>query len=140
MASSFSHVRTQTAAAVKSGSCRVVKLTKSSPLLTRRASNFIVHAEKPAKKADKEVAEPEPWKPPTLDPSTPSPIFGGSTGGLLRKAQVRNPNLLAVLTKSPRSRNSMLLLGKARKNRFSKCQLVVPRLCEKVRGLSFLCG
>ncbi|THG05189.1 hypothetical protein TEA_013634 [Camellia sinensis var. sinensis] len=26
--------------------------------------------------------------PPQLDPSTPSPIFGGSTGGLLRKAQV----------------------------------------------------
>lgn len=26
--------------------------------------------------------------PPTLDPSTPSPIFGGGTGGLLRKAQV----------------------------------------------------
>lgn len=26
--------------------------------------------------------------PPTLDPNTPSPIFGGSTGGLLRKAQV----------------------------------------------------
>jgi hypothetical protein len=25
---------------------------------------------------------------PTLDPNTPSPIFGGSTGGLLRKAQV----------------------------------------------------
>jgi hypothetical protein len=26
---------------------------------------------------------------PVLDPNTPSPIFGGSTGGLLRKAQVR---------------------------------------------------
>jgi len=25
---------------------------------------------------------------PTLDPNTPSPIFGGSTGGLLRKAQL----------------------------------------------------
>jgi len=31
----------------------------------------------------------EPWKVPSLDPNTPSPIFGGSTGGLLRKAQVR---------------------------------------------------
>merc|ERR1712072_1038934 len=30
----------------------------------------------------------EPWVEPTLDPTTPSPIFGGSTGGLLRKAQV----------------------------------------------------
>merc|ERR1712134_220055 len=37
---------------------------------------------KPAKK------EKEPWSEHTLDPTTPSPIFGGSTGGLLRKAQV----------------------------------------------------
>merc|ERR1712193_312720 len=45
-----------------------------------------VQAKKPApKKKKKEV---EPWVQPTLDPSTPSPIFGGSTGGLLRKAQV----------------------------------------------------
>ena len=29
------------------------------------------------------------WSAPKLDPNTPSPIFGGSTGGLLRKAQVR---------------------------------------------------
>ena len=44
-----------------------------------------VPAKKPApKKKKKEV---EPWVQPTLDPSTPSPIFGGSTGGLLRKAQ-----------------------------------------------------
>ena len=35
-----------------------------------------------------EKKEKAPWKPPTLDPNTPSPIFGGSTGGLLRKAQV----------------------------------------------------
>ena len=40
----------------------------------------------PAKKEKKEDA---PFKAPALDPSTPSPIFGGSTGGLLRKAQVR---------------------------------------------------
>ena len=33
-------------------------------------------------------AEKAPWKAPTLDPNTPTPIFGGSTGGLLRKAQV----------------------------------------------------
>ncbi|KAK7391046.1 hypothetical protein VNO78_19355 [Psophocarpus tetragonolobus] len=31
---------------------------------------------------------PVGFSPPELDPSTPSPIFGGSTGGLLRKAQV----------------------------------------------------
>eukprot|EP00252_Welwitschia_mirabilis_P014989 TRINITY_DN33090_c0_g1_i1.p1 TRINITY_DN33090_c0_g1~~TRINITY_DN33090_c0_g1_i1.p1 ORF type:complete len:236 (+),score=8.43 TRINITY_DN33090_c0_g1_i1:67-708(+) len=35
-----------------------------------------------------EPAAPEGFTPPQLDPNTPSPIFGGSTGGLLRKAQV----------------------------------------------------
>jgi len=40
------------------------------------------------KAAPKKKKEPEPWVQPQLDPSTPSPIFGGSTGGLLRKAQV----------------------------------------------------
>ncbi|KAF5831045.1 photosystem I reaction center subunit II [Dunaliella salina] len=38
--------------------------------------------------APKKKAPPPPWKQPELDPDTPSPIFGGSTGGLLRKAQV----------------------------------------------------
>ncbi|KAJ3670228.1 hypothetical protein LUZ60_010552 [Juncus effusus] len=41
----------------------------------------------PAKPAVKEAA-PAGFTPPQLDPNTPSPIFGGSTGGLLRKAQV----------------------------------------------------
>ncbi|CAN0887017.1 Photosystem I reaction center subunit II, chloroplastic [Linum grandiflorum] len=40
-------------------------------------------AEAPPKKE-----APVGFTPPELDPSTPSPIFGGSTGGLLRKAQV----------------------------------------------------
>lgn len=35
-----------------------------------------------------EPKAPEGFTPPQLDPNTPSPIFGGSTGGLLRKAQV----------------------------------------------------
>lgn len=35
---------------------------------------------------DKKKAEKAPWTEPTLDPSTPAPIFGGSTGGLLSKA------------------------------------------------------
>ncbi|KAL9673152.1 hypothetical protein QQ045_029405 [Rhodiola kirilowii] len=39
-------------------------------------------AEAPTKDA------PVGFTPPELDPNTPSPIFGGSTGGLLRKAQV----------------------------------------------------
>ena len=38
--------------------------------------------------AKAEKAEEKPWSPPKLNPNTPSPIFGGSTGGLLRKAQV----------------------------------------------------
>lgn len=40
--------------------------------------------------ATKEVEKEAPvgFTPPELDPNTPSPIFGGSTGGLLRKAQV----------------------------------------------------
>merc|ERR1739848_110924 len=42
----------------------------------------------PAKKKPAKKKEKEPWVEPTLDPTTPSPIFGGSTGGLLRKAQV----------------------------------------------------
>jgi hypothetical protein len=46
---------------------------------------------KNAEAAVKEVAkkkvkeEPVPFVPPPLNPNTPSPIFGGSTGGLLRK-------------------------------------------------------
>lgn len=35
-----------------------------------------------------EEKAPAGFTPPQLDPNTPSPIFGGSTGGLLRKAQV----------------------------------------------------
>merc|ERR1712060_576317 len=34
-----------------------------------------------------ETKEKPPWTPPVLDQKMPSPIFGGSTGGLLRKAQ-----------------------------------------------------
>ncbi|KAG8061335.1 hypothetical protein GUJ93_ZPchr0003g17504 [Zizania palustris] len=48
-------------------------------------------AEEPASAAAATEAKPEAPKgfvPPQLDPNTPSPIFGGSTGGLLRKAQV----------------------------------------------------
>ncbi|KAG5554790.1 hypothetical protein RHGRI_012372 [Rhododendron griersonianum] len=42
-----------------------------------------------AEAAEAPVKEPPAgFTPPELDPTTPSPIFGGSTGGLLRKAQV----------------------------------------------------
>merc|ERR1712046_272125 len=40
------------------------------------------------KAKDRKVKETTPWTPLTLAPNTPSPIFKGSTGGLLRKAQV----------------------------------------------------
>merc|ERR1711907_50139 len=42
-----------------------------------------------AEKAPEKPAEAaKVFEPPALDPSTPSPTFGGSTGGLLRKAQI----------------------------------------------------
>lgn len=48
----------------------------------------VVRAEEAAAPAAaKKVVEKKPWTVPTLNPDTPSPIFGGSTGGLLRKAQ-----------------------------------------------------
>ena len=47
----------------------------------RRSSSVVVRAEGEA---------PAKWAPPALDANTPSPTFGGSTGGLLRKAQVRS--------------------------------------------------
>ena len=37
---------------------------------------------------DQTTEAPVGFTPPELDPNTPSPIFGGSTGGLQRKAQV----------------------------------------------------
>ena len=43
----------------------------------------------PAATETKEEKEaPKGFTPPELDPTTPSPIYAGSTGGLLRKAQV----------------------------------------------------
>ncbi|XRB14669.1 photosystem I reaction center subunit II [Pseudoscourfieldia marina] len=50
------------------------------PLSSARRSVRVRAEEKAAK------AEKAPWTEPTLDPSTPAPIFGGSTGGLLSKA------------------------------------------------------
>merc|ERR1719172_421098 len=59
------------------------------PLVCRATDKPAPAKKAPAKKPVKKKKEPEVWAgPPTLDPNTPSPIFGGSTGGLLRKAQV----------------------------------------------------
>jgi photosystem I subunit II len=49
-----------------------------------RSVNFRVRAEA----ATEAAVEEKVFTPPALNPDTPSPIFGGSTGGLLKKAQV----------------------------------------------------
>ncbi|KAI3993043.1 hypothetical protein MKX01_009786 [Papaver californicum] len=54
----------------------------AAPQRSIKASAAEGKTEAPAKEA------PAGFTPPELDPNTPSPIFGGSTGGLLRKAQV----------------------------------------------------
>ncbi|QCE08350.1 photosystem I reaction center subunit II, chloroplastic-like [Vigna unguiculata] len=59
-------------------SAKPLKLSKT----VRAAAGDETAAEAVTKEA------PVGFTPPELDPNTPSPIFGGSTGGLLRKAQV----------------------------------------------------
>ncbi|MBA0670330.1 hypothetical protein Goklo_000044 [Gossypium klotzschianum] len=55
-------------------------------IITPRTIKAEATEEKAETTATKEA--PVGFTPPELDPNTPSPIFGGSTGGLLRKAQV----------------------------------------------------
>lgn len=55
-------------------------ITKPTPFISTTIK--ATSADTPTKEA------PSGFTPPELDPNTPSPIFGGSTGGLLRKAQV----------------------------------------------------
>ncbi|XP_039140891.1 photosystem I reaction center subunit II, chloroplastic-like [Dioscorea cayenensis subsp. rotundata] len=50
--------------------------------------------------ATDEKTAPVGFTPPELNPNTPSPIFGGSTGGLLRKAQVEE--FYAITWESPK--------------------------------------
>merc|ERR1719150_876861 len=59
------------------------RMAAAAPAMSRRC--LVVRAEAEKKKAPEKKA---PWSVPVLDPNTPSPIFGGGTGGLLRKAQV----------------------------------------------------
>lgn len=66
----------------------VGKAVVSRPQVARKTVSTVVRASEAA--AEKPAAPEKPvWTVPVLDPNTPSPIFGGSTGGLLRKAQVR---------------------------------------------------
>ncbi|XP_062212770.1 photosystem I reaction center subunit II, chloroplastic-like [Phragmites australis] len=64
----------------------------SLPSSSRGPAPLRAAAEEPAAAApateEKKPEAPKGFVPPQLDPNTPSPIFGGSTGGLLRKAQV----------------------------------------------------
>lgn len=53
-----------------------------------RTTQIRAAAAEPAPPAPPKAEAPVGFTPPQLDPNTPSPIFAGSTGGLLRKAQV----------------------------------------------------
>lgn len=57
-------------------------------LAVRPSRRCVVVRAEEAVAAAKKTAEKPAWTVPELNPDTPSPIFGGSTGGLLRKAQV----------------------------------------------------
>lgn len=61
------------------GGSKPIKFTRSMKVSAAAPES---KTEAPTKEA------PVGFTPPELDPNTPSPIFGGSTGGLLRKAQV----------------------------------------------------
>ncbi|ABO99643.1 psaD, PSI-D, subunit II, photosystem I protein [Ostreococcus lucimarinus CCE9901] len=63
----------------------VANATRTRRSTTARRSTAIRAEAEGAKAAP---AAPKAWTAPKLNPNTPSPIFGGSTGGLLRKAQV----------------------------------------------------
>ncbi|KAB1214204.1 Photosystem I reaction center subunit II, chloroplastic [Morella rubra] len=89
---------TPTLSASKSGD-RVTVPWKQSPTLSFMnpkplklsvAQRTIRAAAAEGKAAEAPTKEEAPvgFTPPELDPNTPSPIFAGSTGGLLRKAQV----------------------------------------------------
>jgi photosystem I subunit 2 len=71
-----------------SASYATTKVTtpRVTPLGRRGAKPSVVVVR--AADVDTATAAPAVWSAPKLNPNTPSPIFGGSTGGLLRKAQV----------------------------------------------------
>ena len=72
---------------------------RSVSLSAPRAAKLTVRAADAPAKAEKKEEE-KPWTPPKLNPNTPSPIFGGSTGGLLRKAQVRRASVTREISLS----------------------------------------
>ena len=68
----------------------------AAPLRMRSARGVVCASTAPA-------STPAAFVAPALDPNTPSPIFGGSTGGLLRKAQASDPPPLAARRGAGRS-------------------------------------
>ncbi|XP_020092779.1 photosystem I reaction center subunit II, chloroplastic-like [Ananas comosus] len=77
---------TTTLSAAKSTASSRHLLPWKAPSAPRRLAYRISATDEKAATAEPEA--PAGFTPPQLDPNTPSPIFGGSTGGLLRKAQV----------------------------------------------------
>merc|ERR1712039_550463 len=65
---------------------------KNTKLHSKINTFYALHLNSAIYTPDENIAtrknEPATWSPPKLDTKTPSPIFGGSTGGLMRKAQV----------------------------------------------------
>jgi photosystem I subunit 2 len=71
---------------MKLGTASMAAMGSAAPmkrLVISASSSEAAATEEPAAEA-----APAGFTPPELKPDTPSPIFGGSTGGLLRKAQV----------------------------------------------------
>jgi len=81
--------------------CRSANLACAArPSTARRAAVSSARRSSVVVRAEGEAA-PAKWAPPALDANTPSPTFGGSTGGLLRKAQVGS-NWSETRRKAPR--------------------------------------
>ena len=69
---------------------------RSVSLSAPRAAKLTVRAaDAPPRRRRRRRRSPGP---PQLNPNTPSPIFGGSTGGLLRKAQVRRASITGKIS------------------------------------------
>lgn len=77
-----------------------LSFTTPKPLKFSVAQRTVKVAASVDEKTEAPTEAPVGFTPPELDPSTPSPIFGGSTGGLLRKAQVEE--FYAITWESPK--------------------------------------
>jgi hypothetical protein len=87
------------------GDVRPLAARPAAPVALRAARLTVSAAD-----AAPAAAAPAVFVPPPLDPNTPSPIFGGSTGGLLRKAQVRRQAAQAAALAAVVARRAKSLL------------------------------